>query len=136
MFAYNVNRGDHMKPNLITEEELAFVKSAMMFPIILDVLELDIKLLMDSKLKMQQVYAAQLSMLQGFVLADMKTIKREMSKRGIKIIEEGKVPTGYKATYMCRGYRGELSFLSSWIKSMATVRICEMMNVPISSLQN
>jgi hypothetical protein len=121
--------------NKASEEELKLIKSAIMFPIILDVLELDIKLLKDSKLKMQQVYAAQLRMLQGFILEDMKTVKREMGKRGIKILVEGKTPTGYKATYICRGYESELSFLSSWIKSMVTVRMCEMMNVPINSLK-
>lgn len=124
-----------MKPNVITEEELDYIKSAIMFPIILDVLEYDIKQIKDSKQKMQHVYAAQLRMLQQYVLEDIKVVKRAMIKRGIKIIEEGKTATGYKATYMCRGYRGDVAYLSSWIKSMVTVRICEMMNVPTSMLQ-
>lgn len=124
-----------MKPNVITEEESAFVKSAIMFPIILSTLESDINKLKDSKLKMSQVYVAQLKMLQGYVLEDMKVVKRELCLRGIKILEEGKTPTGYKYSYLCRGYKHESAFLSYAIKSMVTVRLCEMMRVPILSLR-
>jgi hypothetical protein len=119
------------RPNRISDEELSMVKSAVMFPIILDTLEYDIAKMKVSGLKMQAIHVAHLKMLQNNVIEDIKIVKKELRNRGIKIYEEGKTATGYQAKYICRGYKNEMSWLSSHIRSIVIIRLAEMLEIPI-----
>jgi hypothetical protein len=119
------------KPNMITEEELNMVKLAVMLPIIMSTLEHDITKMKEAGLKTPTVYVANLKRMQGYVMDDIKTVKRDMRNRGIKISEEGKTTNGYKAKYLCRGYNHELIIGQNILKSLVVIRLAEMMEIPI-----
>jgi hypothetical protein len=119
------------RPNMITEEELQMVKLAIMLPIVMDTLEYDLNKFKAAGLKVPTVHVANLKVLQGYVMQDIKIVKRELIQRGIKIFEEGKVPDGYKAKYLCRGYSHELTLGSNIIKSLVIIKLSELMEIPI-----
>jgi hypothetical protein len=123
-----------MKPNMITEEELQLVKLAIMLPIVMDTLEYDLNKFKAAGLKLPTVHTANLKKQQNYIMQDMKVVKRELIQRGIKIFEEGKVPDGYKAKYLCRGYRHELVISSNIIKSLVIIKLSELMEIPIDQI--
>lgn len=119
----------------MTEEEFVLVRSAIMLPLVLGALEHDNKKLKDADLKVPMVYVANNRQLQEYILKDIAQVKKELRNRGIKIFDQGKTPTGYQAKYICRGYRHESSWLSSFIKSIVVVRLSEMMGFPIELIR-
>lgn len=122
-------------PQRITDEELTMVKIAILLPIIMDTLKRDIAIMKASGLKMVIIHVANLKMLMDYITSDIKDVKKSMREHGIKIIEEGKVPIGYKAVYLCRGYRRELELRSEHIKSLVIVKLAEYMEIPIDQCE-
>lgn len=102
---------------LANEEELQLIKDYILFTILLDVLERDMRLMHAHRLKMADIYAEGLGRIQDAVSEQMRVIRRHFKKRGIRIYEEKRTSEGVEAKYLCRGYHQRMFLLWSYIRS-------------------
>jgi hypothetical protein len=116
------------KPQIISEEELILVKEYVLLPVILDVLERDIGKMKIADLKVPIIYIGNLKQTQDAVTRELYIIRQELRKRGIKVYEREQTANGIKASYVCRGYRHELSFLPALIRTTVIEKLARLMN--------
>lgn len=102
---------------LETEEDLQLVKEYILLPILLDVLERDIKTLGTVKLKMDVIYVKVLRSAQDLITSDVTMIRKKMRGRGIKVYEQQRTESCIEAHYLCRGYHHRFSMLWGLVKA-------------------
>jgi hypothetical protein len=99
-----------------TEEDLRLVKEFVLLPVLLDVLERDIRTLESVKLKMDAIYVAALRRVQDQIAADTAQLRQKMRERGIKVYEQQRTASGIEARYACRGYHRSFSMFWDLVK--------------------
>jgi hypothetical protein len=114
---------------LLTEDELLLVKEYVLLPIILDVLERDIKLFSVMPFKMSVVYMKSLRSVQDEIFKDMYRLRKELGKHGIKVYEQRRTKLGIEAEYLCKGYRHTFSMLWSLVKAEVEKKLMFYMHV-------
>lgn len=117
------------KTLLETEEDLTLVKDLIMLPIVMSVLELDIKKVNSAGFKVPSVYISMLKTVQYLVTCDMYSTKKRTKELGIKIFDQQSTKMGVEASYLVRGYQHKISMLSSVIKSETQQRLCKYMGI-------
>jgi hypothetical protein len=123
------------KPQEMMLDELVMVKNCIIYPVILNVLERDIGKMKLADFKIPMVYIGNLQNIQNIVTSELTDINRELRKRGIKIYEQETSSTGITAKYLCRGYKHDLKFLPSMIKSCVLVKVCVLLNLDLMSMK-
>lgn len=87
-----------------TEEELKWVLDYMLLPVVLDVLERDIRAMDTLKLKMPVVYIRSLRRVQDMASSDMAALRGKLRTRGIRVYEQRRTGDKLEATFLCRSY--------------------------------
>ena len=110
---------------LQTEDDLQLVKAYILLPMLLDVLERDIRALGNVKLKLGAVYIEILRGVQDRVTADVTLLRRQMRARGLKIYDEQRTERHVEVRYLCRGYHHRFSMLWGLVKAELSIRLSE-----------
>lgn len=113
-------------------EDVEIVKDAVLFPYILSTLEHDIKLMMNSKMKMGDVYARLLRKAQNDATVAFSEVKKRMRNNGIKLLEEKRESDKTVTTFMCRGYQHEFIMPFRTLKYDIKVRLGKYLDVDFS----
>jgi len=110
---------------VLTEEEALLVKRYIVLPLMLDVLERDIKVLETAavRLKMMVVYVSMLRRLQDRITADLMWLRKKMRERGLKVYEQERTKLGVEARYLCRGYHYHFSMLWGLVRAEIEQRL-------------
>jgi len=116
-----------------TADDLRLVKESILLPVVMDVLEADIKRLSESNLRMTTVYIEMLKTLQQMVIADMYSVKQRMRKHGIKVYPQRRTKQCLEADYLCRGYHNKISLLWGLVKSDVQLTLCKYMGINLTS---
>lgn len=114
---------------LETEEDLQLVKEYILLPLLLDVLERDIKALGTVKLKMDRVYIKILRSAQDLITTDITLLRRKMRGRGIKVYEQRRTELCIDAHYLCRGYQHRFSMLWGLVKAELYKYLSQYLNI-------
>ncbi|MED1916924.1 hypothetical protein [Brevibacillus sp. DP1.3A] len=117
---------------LQTEEESQFIKEYILLPIILDILEKDIKTLDSVPLKMPTIYARTLRHVQDLITIDLLGIRKYLRKHGIKVYEQNWTKLGIEARYLCRGYHHQFSMLRGLVKAEVEKKLSEYLNIDLA----
>jgi hypothetical protein len=115
-----------------TEEELKLVKSYIIYPIVLDVLERDMKIMRETKMKMTDIYALKFKSVMNAITHDAYEIRMQLKKHGIKIYEQTRTETKLDAKYLMRGYHFEFSMLWAIVKTEVQLMLCKYLEVDIN----
>lgn len=102
---------------LETQEELQWVLDYMLLPVVLDVLERDIRTLDTLELKMPLLYIKSLRKVQDRVSGEMAVLRGKLKSRGIRIYDQRRAKEQLEAEFMCRGYHRKCSMLWRLVKS-------------------
>ncbi|WP_223836576.1 hypothetical protein [Paenibacillus oceani] len=102
---------------LETQEELQWVLDYMLLPVVLDVLERDIRTLDTLKLTMSLLYIKSLRKVQDRVSGEMAALRGKLKSRGIRIYDQRRAKEQLEADFMCRGYHRKCSMLWGLVKS-------------------
>ncbi|RXZ77006.1 hypothetical protein EBB07_32450 [Paenibacillaceae bacterium] len=102
---------------LETEEDLQLVKEYMLLPVLLDVLERDIRILGAAGLRMDAIYEQVLRRAQDRIIADVALFRKHLRERGIKVYVQQRTKLSLDARYLCRGYHHNFSMLWSLVKA-------------------
>lgn len=108
-----------------TEEEAGWVKEFLLLPLILDLMEMDLRLVLSgsSPFKLPELYGAVLRGLQSRITRELGQIRQKMRQHGIKVYEQHRTRTGLEARYLCRGYQYEFSMLWSFARAEIDRRV-------------
>lgn len=120
-----------MAAQMADEKDIEIIKEAILFPYILNTLEHDIRLLMDSNLKMKELYARQLRGLQNKATLVNSDIRKQMRNRGIKILTETREKERFVTEYLVRGYTSNFQMLYTHLKVNIQARLAGLMNVDL-----
>ncbi|GIP20308.1 hypothetical protein [Paenibacillus sp. J22TS3] len=108
-----------------TEEEADWVKEHVLLPLILDLMERDLRLISSdaSPFKLPELYADVLRKLQARITRELAQIRQQMRQHGIKVYEQHRTRAGLEAKYLCRGYQYEFSMLWGFAKAEIDRRV-------------
>lgn len=117
----------------IKEEEWQLIRKYILIPIVLDSLERDIKeMKKNDKYKMADVYLRKMRQSQNMATKEKANVKRELTKRGIKVFEEKRTVKMLESKFLCRGYRHELNMLWNIVKAEVKIIIAGYMDVSLT----
>ncbi|MNK08741.1 hypothetical protein D3C87_266840 [compost metagenome] len=108
-----------------TEEEAGWVKEFLILPLILDLMERDLRLVSSGStpFKLPELYMAVLRGLQSRITRELSQIRQQMRQHGIKVYEQHRTGTGLEARYLCRGYQYEFSMLWGFARAEIDRRV-------------
>ena len=89
---------------LPSKQEMERVKTHMLVPVLLEVLERDIRTLETIQLKMAHLYVQSLRKIQQQIEQEAYEIRQYFRTHGIKVYEMKRTDEGIEAVYLCRGY--------------------------------
>jgi hypothetical protein len=121
------------KPQEVTLKELVMVKDCIMYPEILDKIEVEIGKIKLGDFFMPMIHIGNLKKVQDLIIIELNDIKRELRESGIKIYELKRSNGEIKAKYLCRGYRHHVSFLPSVIRSYVLIKVCALSELDLKS---
>ena len=121
-----------LNPRVITDEDLKLVRISMIYPLVLDVLERDIKIIKESKLKYPVIYMMKLKDIQNKISLDAYEIRVKMRNNGIKIFEEKRTVKSLDVGYVCRGYRQPMSILWEKVNTEVQLLLCKYLEIDIA----
>ncbi|MEN1990259.1 hypothetical protein [Paenibacillus hubeiensis] len=119
---------------MISDDDHQLVKKYLELPVILDVLELNIKKMKAANLTLAPVFLLYFTSLQESLFHEMNDCKHQMRKRGIKILSNIRNEDRVTATYLCRGYQQDIMLLGGKIKADAEEKLAEMMGLDIKNI--
>jgi hypothetical protein len=116
---------------LQTEEEIQLVKDCIIAPVLLDVLEHDMRAITLTKLKLPYPYRRKFRSMQKEVTLELTNLRQMMRQLGIKIYSESRSKEYLEAHYMCRGYDHEMILMWDTIKAEVEIRLSHYLQVSL-----
>lgn len=117
----------------IKEEEWQLIRKYILIPVVLDSLEHDIReMKKNNKYKMADVYLRKMRQAQNKATREKAEVKRELSKRGIKVFEEKRTVKMLESKFLVRGYRHELNMLWNVVRAEVKIIITNYMDVSLT----
>lgn len=112
----------------MTEEDELLIHKIIYLPILIKVFERDLQVLEQSPLKIKEPYIEKVEKIIRTIRIDLKEVKADMRKRGIKILEERKEEGYTEYHFLCRGYEGKKNMWNQHLKSEVTRRMRDYLN--------
>jgi len=122
------------KPPVITPEERALVKDALILPVMLDFLREDISTVRRMGLKLDLIITASLRALEQQMVTEHLRVRAEMRRRGIKLFSAERSEAGVEGRFLCRGYRHQTQLLWSVIRAEVLKKASRCAGVRLSGL--
>lgn len=112
---------------LQTEEELLSVKDCVILPILLDVLERDIRSMKHTGIS--DYYVFHLQTIQKMTFAKLAELKRSCRARGIAILETRRQKHSVTIRYRCRGYQHDMELMWDFVRADIQMRLAETFHI-------
>lgn len=119
-----------MPPALASESDLILVKDYVLLQIILDALDRDLPAVEASRLKFGPVYATVIASVQSRVVNEISRVRSAMTRAGIRVYEQERLPDAVQAKYLCRGYHNSFKMLWLTAKPELYSRVTEYLKAP------
>lgn len=115
-----------MKAPLLERHEIQLVKDWVLLPVLLEVIERDIQVMEQVKLRLAPVFMEVLRELEPAVIREISAIKQQLRWRGIQVYEQHRTPERLEVKYKCRGYEHRLHLLWGLVRAelLQKIRRC------------
>ncbi|WP_145413422.1 hypothetical protein [Paenibacillus xylanexedens] len=117
-----------------SHEDTMLIRSFLELPYLLTLIQINIRKITASDLKMKELFVLYLERLQDEVTKEITDIKRNMRANGLKILETWEMDDRLRAEYLCRGYKFEMMLLWSKVKVDTEIKLSELMEVDIKKI--
>ncbi|MEK5024593.1 hypothetical protein [Paenibacillus sp. FSL M7-1046] len=107
------------------------VKSYILLPLILSAFERD-SAIMSTQLRTPAPYMEVLRTAANAATADLRDVRAEMRKRGVKVYEQQRLQVGIEAKFICRGYHERMLLLDDVIAAQAAIHMRKYLGLDIS----
>lgn len=111
-----------MKDKWPSDEELGMVKNYVLLPLLLTVLQRDMRIIEASEITIKTPYLEWLQGVLDNVTKELAFIKNEFRIRGIKVYEQQRTKKEIDSKYVCRGYYSSFNMLWDHIKAEIEIR--------------
>jgi hypothetical protein len=97
------------KPTSVTpqDEDLKIIDEFILLTTLIEILEVDLKVISDSGLKLRPAYVMMLESILERTRKRLPEVKALMRKKGIKVFDRTRDEDFNSWKYLCRGYEGE-----------------------------
>ncbi|TCZ79394.1 hypothetical protein E0485_05905 [Paenibacillus albiflavus] len=119
-------------PPMQTVDEPSLVKSYVLLPLLMDVLERDMATLAIVNLKLPLVYITCLQSAQDAIMAELATLKGQLRNKGIKVYQQERTKQALDVRYLCRGYHHQFTMLWTVVKPEIERMLSEFMQVDLT----
>ncbi|TVY01380.1 hypothetical protein [Cohnella terricola] len=114
----------HAKPaGRATPEELTMIRDYVLLPHLLTILQNCLEEVQNSSNVLKKVYAALTQLFINRVMKDISRVKRELSRRNIKILSDEQADLVVYHQYVCRGYEERFGMVREVMRSEISVRL-------------
>jgi len=117
------SRNDPKPAGKATPEELTMVRDYVLLPHLLTILQNSLEEIQNSPNVLKRVFASITQLLMNRVTKDMYNIKRELSRRNIKILNDEQVDLVVYHRFVCRGYEDRFGIVREVMRSEISVRL-------------
>jgi hypothetical protein len=121
------------KAPLIKPDEIEMVKQYVLLPVLLNYLEQDLATLKKLQLHLSLVVAANFNTVHHELLIETANLKKQLFKRGIKIVGQQQDEAGIHIKYLCRGWNHDMSLLWGFIKAQAVIKLSGELGIDLES---
>lgn len=128
---------NHPKPaGQATPEELTMIRDYVLLPHLLTILQNSMAEVQHSSNVLKRIFAALTQLLMNRVTKDMYRIKRELSRRNIKILNDEQVDLVVYHRFVCRGYEDRFGMVREVMRSEISVRLTKYISEISALLKN
>lgn len=121
------------KPPVITPEERALVKDAIVIPVMLEFLQNDIRTVRRMGLKLDMIIVKSLQAVEQQIISEHLNVRGELRRRGIKLYAVERSDAGIEGHYACRGYRHKTKLLWSIVRTEVLKKASRYTGVELAS---
>lgn len=118
-----------MKAPLLEPHEIQMVKDWVLLPVLVDVIQRDIRRLRHADMRFMPLFTQMLEEAQACVMHDVSTLKRELHMHGIRVYEQHRTKQCLKVKYKCRGYEHQLHLLWEIVRVEVLKKMSEYLNI-------
>lgn len=114
-----------------TPEELTMVRDYVLLPHMLTIVEKNIEELKRSSYVMKRPFLAVAEAIASRISRDMYELRRELSRRRIKVVGDEQVDLVVYHRFVCRGYEDRLGIVREVMRSEISVRLAKYFGDPV-----
>ncbi|MCL6603367.1 MAG: hypothetical protein K6T94_10865 [Paenibacillus sp.] len=115
--------------------ENILVKSYVLLPLILSAFERDARLI-STHLRTPAPYLDMLNAAAAAATGDLRDIRYEMRRQGIKVYDQQNLKVGIEAKFICRGYHDRMLLLYDMIAAQAAIHMRKYLGMDISAFKS
>jgi len=115
--------------------ENILVKSYVLLPLILTAFERDAGII-STHLRTPAPYLDLLNAASTAATRDLRDIRSEMRKRGVKVYDQQRLALGIEAKFVCRGYHDRMLLLNDMIAAQAAIHMRRYLGMDISAFKS
>ncbi|WP_052087866.1 hypothetical protein [Paenibacillus wynnii] len=115
--------------------ENILVKSYVLLPLILSAFERDAGLI-STHLRTPAPYLDMLNAAASAATGDLRDIRHEMRRLGVKVYDQQRLKTGIEAKFICRGYHDRMLLLYDMIAAQAAIHMRRYLGMDISAFKS
>ncbi|WP_248926427.1 hypothetical protein [Paenibacillus hamazuiensis] len=109
--------------------ESRLILDYVVLPLMLDILERDVKRLEGADLKMSAIYIRRLRAVQDSVTGDIAVLRRRMRDSGIRVYTQRRTPHSLEVDYVHKGYHHHMSLLWTLVKPEAERKLSAYLGI-------
>ncbi|WP_281887756.1 hypothetical protein [Paenibacillus sp. YYML68] len=113
------------RPNVPTQEELAWIRSSALLPIMLSIVENNLQTIQTSSYPLKRLYVSATHLLMDAIHADLAKVRKSLKQRGIKVFEDEKIDGAIRYRFICRGYEDSFVMLRDMVRAEISVRLSD-----------
>ncbi|WP_246042102.1 hypothetical protein [Cohnella pontilimi] len=122
------SRNNRKPEGQATPEELTMIRDYVLLPHLLTILQNCLEEVQNSSNVLKRVFAAFTQLLMNRVTKDMYSVKRELSRRNIKILNDEQAELVVYHRFVCRGYEDRFGMVREVMRSELSVRLTKYTN--------
>lgn len=106
-----------------TEDEMIMIRDYILLPYMLSMVQKSIEDMENNSTLLKQLYLAAGRVVKNKISADMYRLRRELSKRNIKVFSDEQVDLVVYHRFVCRGYEDRFGMVRDVIRAEISTRL-------------
>ncbi|WP_379127972.1 hypothetical protein [Paenibacillus sp. sgz500958] len=121
--------------NRAGSQDSMLVKSYVLLPLILSAFERD-SIIISAHIRTPAPYLDMLKTASAQAAGDLRDVRHEMRKRGIKVYEQERLQKGIEARFICRGYHDRMLLLNDILAAQAAIHMRRYLGIDITAFRS
>jgi hypothetical protein len=120
---------DMNRPNVPTQEELSWIRSCILLPILLSIVENNLQSIKTSSYPLKKLYITATQLLMDLIHSDLVKVKKLLKERNIKVFEDERIDGAIRYRFVCRGYEDSFAIMRDIVRAEISVKLSDYVRV-------